>query len=145
MVADGLDGNDRGIPVFHNGGPLFGWFLRGDKIFTAMATIPPCCKLKTDEAHMVAARRLGAMTSVGVMKDLGANIRRKLCEWDLVTGHYKDVHPQILEDCVEVLEAIQLDTASGPKPEGLMPWEDPANFRAGLEALGQLPLQERGR
>ena len=130
-----------GIPLFHNGGPLFGWFLEGDMIFTAMGAIPPISTLDTDEAHMVAARRLGAMTSVGVMKDLGANIRRKLCEWDLATGHYKDVHPQILEDCLECLEAVKIEADTGPRPANLAPWDDPAKFVVGWKHWGNSPFK----
>ena len=144
MVVDALGGNQDGIPCFHNGGPLFGWFLPGDEVFTAMGTIPPVSNLKTDEAHMVAARRLGAMTSVGVLKDLGANIRRKLCKWDLATGHYKDVHPQILEDCVEVLEAIKVQPSdTGRRPAGLEAWDDPNNFLVAWKHWGGSPFKNK--
>ena len=131
----------HGIPAFHNGGPLFGWFMEGDEIFTAMGAIPPCSTLNTDEAHMVAARRLGAMTSVGVMKDLGANIRRKVCEWDLATGHYKDVHPQILEDCIECLEAIKVEAEADHGSAAVMPWNDPAKFTIGWKHWGNAPFK----
>ena len=144
MVVDGLGGNAEGIPCFHNGGPLYGWWLRGADIFTAMGRIPPCSKLKTDEAHTVAARRYGANTAVGAMKDLVANIRRKACQWDMATGHYTDIHPTILEDVVEVLEPVPLEkTGAEARPANLPPWDDPNNFLVGWKHWGNSPFKNR--
>ena len=132
----------QGIPCFHNGGPLFGWELTGADIFTALGQIPPCSHLNLDEAHTVMPRRLPMSTAVGTQKDLTANIRRKLCSWDLATGHPDDMTEAILKDCVEVLEPVKVEVGGGVAPPNVRALDDPANFTIGWKHWGNYPMKD---
>ena len=119
----------HGIPTFHNGLYLGGRVVEGDEIFTLMQYMPKCSVLGHDEAHGTAPGRLAASTAVATLRGLGANIRKLNVDWSLIGAQYKDVHPMVLEECVEAMELkkvpVQIDDETLRHTE---PWNNPANF-----------------
>ena len=119
----------HGIPTFHNGLYLGGRVVEGDEIFTLMQYMPKCSVLGHDEAHGTAPGRLAASTAVATLRGLGANIRKLNVDWSLIGAQYKDVHPMVLEECVEAMELkkvpVQIDDETLRHTEQ---WNNPANF-----------------
>ena len=144
-VADSLPLAHEGIPTFHNGPLLGGWLVAGDAMFTVFAVIPPCSKLIFDEAHTALPGRLAGSTAVSACKGLAANIRKVNCRWDLVSAQWKDVRPLILEDCVEVIEAVRANVQGGDGPEGVLPCDNPNNFVLAWDRWGDYPLKDPQR
>ena len=140
----------RGIPSFHNGPYLGGWLVEGDEIFTLMQEMPKCSVLGHDEAHGTAPGRLANSTAVSVLRGLGANIRKLNVDWYLIGAQWKDVHPMILEECVEAIEMLKVPAQVHHQPAGhrVPPWDDPRHFLLFWQGWKDYPyrrMRERAR
>ena len=146
----------QGIPTFHNGPVLGGWLVEGDDIFTAMQgqradrdnpAMPKCSVLGIDEAHGTAPGRLAASTAVSTLRGLAANIRKLNVDWYLIGAQWKDVHPQVLDECVEAIEVIEVAVQNGELVR-VEPWNDISHFVLAYQGWSDFPfkrMRERQR
>ena len=138
-----------GIPVFHNGPLLGGWLVEGDDIFTVMQgyhkemnnlAMPRCSVLGMDEAHGTANRRLAQATGVNVLRGLGANIRKLNVDWFLLGSQWKDVHADILDECVEALELIKV-AFHNDRWVRVPEWDNISNFALAWQGWRDFPFR----
>ena len=145
--------HDRGLPVFHVGGPLFGFKLGGDEVFTAMGMMPYNSQLVVDEAHSWLASRLSGATSVSMFLEVSANIRKSNVRLFIMTAQDRQVAASIRHFCVKVYKPIKVKVAAdggvtpvleGERvvPQRIAPKNDPSRFVLGVNVWDDYPYRQ---
>ena len=120
----------RGHPVFHNGGFLFGNYVQGSDIYEIVDDVPKYSVILVDEAHSTLESGSGATTGVRGFVILEAGLRKQNGKLLLMSAMAKKVHPMVREMCSTVRRPLKViirkeDFGYAVSEPG---HSDPANF-----------------
>lgn len=120
----------RGHPVFHNGGFLFGNEVKGADIYEIVDDVPKYSVILVDEAHSTLESGSGTTTGVRGFVILEAGLRKQNGKLLLMSAMAKKVHPMVREMCSTVRRPLKVvirkeDFSYAVSEPG---HSDPANF-----------------
>ena len=99
----------RGHPVFHNGGFLFGREVEGAQIYEIVDNVPMHSVILVDEAHSALESGSGTTSGVRGFVILEAGLRKKNCKLLLMSAMAKKVHPMVREMCSTVRRPLKVN------------------------------------